>query len=193
MNERVKDRIAKKENRKLSLSWIFLGTVLGLYLIILPFSTQRIMNAIFIDFRTILQMILPLFIAFLIMFFINLYVGPKKIADFMGRRIGIRGVLFSSLAGIISMGPIYAWYPMLKGFREKGVPVFYLSNFLGNRAIKPFLLPMMILFFGWVYTIFFNILVWISSIVASCLVSRLCHDISGDKKTDNHGDSVYCI
>ena len=182
MNNRVNDKPANKERRKSRSSWLFLGIVLGLYLIILPFSTQRILNAIFIDFGTMLQMIFPLFIAFIIMVVINLYIGPKKITGFMSKRIGIEGVIFSSLAGIISMGPIYVWYPMLRGFREKGIPVFYLSNFLGNRAIKPFLLPMMILFFGWIYTIFFNIIVWISSIMVSYFVSRLCPDIADDKK-----------
>jgi uncharacterized membrane protein YraQ (UPF0718 family) len=117
------------------------------------------------------------------MLIINLYVGPKKIIALMGTRIGISGVFFSSLAGIISMGPIYAWYPMLKGLKEKGVPIFYLGNFLGNRAIKPFLLPVMISFFGWTYTILFNGLVWISSIIVSLILSRFCHDSLKETKS----------
>ena len=148
MNTIIHDQSGKKKKGKIRWSWLFLGAVLALYLLVVLFSRQKLLDAVIIDFKIILQMVLPLFFAFLIMMIINLYVGPKKILKLMDKRIGIKGVLFSSLAGIISMGPIYAWYPMLKGLREKGVPIFYLCNFLGNRAIKPFLLPVMISFFG---------------------------------------------
>ncbi|MBN1848902.1 MAG: hypothetical protein JW932_09990 [Deltaproteobacteria bacterium] len=164
----------RKKPGRIKGSWLFLGIMLALYTIVFFFSRQKFLEAMSIDCKIILQMVIPLFIAFLIMLIINLYVGPKKIISLMGEKIGIRGVLLSSLAGIISMGPIYAWYPMLKGLREKGVHFFYLSNFLGNRAIKPFLLPVMISFFGWTYTIIFNGLVWISSIIVSLILSRFC-------------------
>jgi hypothetical protein len=49
------------------------------------------------------------------------------------------------------MGPIYAWYPLLKELREKGAANSLIAIFLGNRAVKPFLLPIMISYFGWVY------------------------------------------
>jgi uncharacterized membrane protein YraQ (UPF0718 family) len=162
----------KKEKRKFKGSWLFLGSVLIIYLLALLFARQKILDAIIIDFRITIQMIFPLIIAFIIMTVVNLYIGASKVIEFIGNRIGVRGILFSSLAGIISMGPIYAWYPMLKDLMDKGVPSFYICNFLGNRAIKPFLLPVMILFFGLTYTIVFNCTVWVSSIMVSYILSK---------------------
>jgi uncharacterized membrane protein YraQ (UPF0718 family) len=183
MNTFTHNGSEEKKKGSIKGSWFFLAAVLVLYLLVFSFSSQQALNAVTIDLRIILQMALPLFIAFIIMVMINLYVGPEKILDLLGKRVGIRGLLFSSLAGIISMGPIYAWYPMLKGLREKGVPIFYLSNFLGNRAIKPFQLPLMISFFGWTYTILFNTLAWILSIIVSYILAQLCLDPSArDKK-----------
>jgi uncharacterized membrane protein YraQ (UPF0718 family) len=183
MNLLTHNGSGEKQKGRVKGSWLFLAAVLALYLLVFLFSRQQALDAVAIDLRIVLQMVLPLFIAFTIMLIINLYVGPKKIIALMGTRIGISGVFFSSLAGIISMGPIYAWYPMLKGLKEKGVPIFYLGNFLGNRAIKPFLLPVMISFFGWTYTILFNGLVWISSIIVSLILSRFCHDSLKETKS----------
>jgi len=52
---------------------------------------------------------------------------------------------------VISMGPIYAWYPLLKELRGKGATNSFIAVFLGNRAVKPFLLPIMISYFGGMY------------------------------------------
>ena len=46
-------------------------------------------------------------------------------------------------AGIISTGPIYAWYPLLKDFKEKRAGGSVIA-ILYNRAVKPFLLLVMI-------------------------------------------------
>ena len=64
----------------------------------------------------------------------------------------------SALAGIISTGPIYVWYPMLKDLREKGAKHFLIAVFLVNRAVKPFLLPVIISFFGWIYALVLTVL-----------------------------------
>jgi len=39
----------------------------------------------------------------------------------------------------------------LKELRKKGAADSLIAVFLGNRAVKPFLLPIMISYFGWVY------------------------------------------
>jgi uncharacterized membrane protein YraQ (UPF0718 family) len=66
---------------------------------------------------------------------------------------GLAGVIFSVLAGIISTGPIYAWYPLLKDLKKKGVGSHLIAIFLHNRSVKPFLLPVMISFFGFAYVV----------------------------------------
>ena len=50
----------------------------------------------------------------------NLFIKPGQISGFLGGRSGIKGILLSSVAGILSMGPIYAWLPLLSVTRDKG-------------------------------------------------------------------------
>ena len=91
------------------------------------------------------------------MLVLNLFLKPALVARFLGRGAGIKGIMLSVTAGIVSMGPIYAWYPMLKELREKGAGSSMLAIFLGNRAVKPFLLPIMISYFGWTYVLILTV------------------------------------
>ncbi len=79
------------------------------------------------------------------------------------------------------MGPIYAWYPMLKTLREKGVDNSLIAVFLGNRAVKPFLLPIMISYFGWTYVLILVVFTIFGSIGVG-----YCVDVLVKEKTANH-------
>ena len=50
---------------------------------------------------------------------IETFLKQRQFAKFLEKGTTIKGKLLSALAGIISAGPIYAWYPMLKDLREK--------------------------------------------------------------------------
>ncbi len=80
-------------------------------------------------------------------------------------------MFIATLAGIISVGPIYAWYPMLKDLREKGAGNFPITLFLCNRAVKPFLLPMMVAIFGWEYVVILTVLTVMASFIIAYLLS----------------------
>jgi len=43
--------------------------------------------------------------------------------------------------------------PLLKKLREEGAGNAPIAIFLYNRAVKPFLLPVMIAYFGWAYVV----------------------------------------
>ena len=79
-------------------------------------------------------------------------------------------------SGIISMGPIYAWYPLLKEMRKKGATNSLIAVFLGNRAVKPFLLPIMISYFGWVYVALLTLFTISGSLAVGYLVNTLAKD-----------------
>jgi len=81
--------------------------------------------------------------------------------------------LLSSAAGIISMGPVYAWYPFLSSLKEKGASDFNLANFLSNRAVKPALIPLMIAYFGWRFSIVFAVFGVLSALAVAMSVSLL--------------------
>ena len=68
------------------------------------------------------------------------------------------------------MGPIYSWFPLLKELREKGADVSLIAVFLGNRAVKPFLLPVMISYFGWAYALLLTVLTCFGGVAAGYAV-----------------------
>jgi hypothetical protein len=47
---------------------------------------------------------------------------------------------------------------MLKDLREKGAAQSLLAVFLVNRAVKPFLVPVMVAMFGWPYVVLLTVL-----------------------------------
>lgn len=120
-----------------------------------------------------LNMLMPLGLVFVLMLVLNLFLKPAQIVKFLGRGAGIKGVIFAAGAGIISAGPIYAWYPLLKDLREKGAANSPLAIFLGNRAVKPFLLPIMISYFGWIYVVILTVFTVLGSIVVGYFVGAL--------------------
>ena len=121
----------------------------------------------------IVNMIVPLILVFILMLLLNLFLKPAQIVKFFGREAGVKGVILSTAAGIISAGPIYAWYPLLKDLREKGAANSLLAIFLGNRAVKPFLLPIMISYFGWLYVLILTVFTVLGSIVVGYFVGIL--------------------
>ncbi|MBW2342072.1 MAG: hypothetical protein JRF50_17305 [Deltaproteobacteria bacterium] len=105
------------------------------------------------------------------MLLINLFLKPAAVAKFLGKGSGVKGIVLSAAAGIISTGPIYAWYPLLKDLKEKGAGESSIAIFLYNRAVKPFLLPVMVTYFGWLYVVTLIILTILASVVVGFSVS----------------------
>jgi len=126
----------------------------------------------------LLTIIVPLGLVFILMLALNLFLRPAQIVRFLGKGAGIKGVILSATAGIISTGPIYAWYPLLRDLREKGAGNSFIAIFLGNRAVKPFLLPVIISYFGWVYVVILTIFTIIASVVTGYSVGVLVKERS---------------
>lgn len=154
-------------------NWIFLIIVIIFYLILLSFNFSLGKDIIF-KFFELLQKIIPIFIlVFIFMFLSNLFLDSKKLAKFIGESAGIKGWFISIVAGILSMGPIYMWYPFLADLKEKGMKNSFIAVFLYNRAIKIPLLPMMIYYFGLSFTIVLTFYVILFSIINGFLVDKL--------------------
>jgi uncharacterized membrane protein YraQ (UPF0718 family) len=120
-----------------------------------------------------LNMLIPLCLVFVLMILLNLFLKPAQIARFLGKGAGIKGILLPVAAGVISTGPIYAWYPLLKDLRGKGARSSPIAIFLYNRAVKPFLLPVMIGYFGWVYVLILTVLTVLASVAIGYLMNIL--------------------
>jgi uncharacterized membrane protein YraQ (UPF0718 family) len=60
--------------------------------------------------------------------------------------------------------------------RKKGAKNSVIAVFLCNRAVKPFLLPIMISYFGWVYVTLLTLFTILGSLAAGYLISSLVKD-----------------
>ncbi len=165
--------MSPQTEKKGMIKWAFVLITLVIYGVLYIKYPSKASASMKTSLRVLFQISIPILIAFMFKFLINLYVSPAKMQKLLAKGTGIRGIIFSSLAGVLSMGPIFAWYPLLKDFREKGVPDLYLANFLTSRAVKPFLLPVMVYYFGWMFSIILNVLILIFSPVVGVLTGLI--------------------
>jgi uncharacterized membrane protein YraQ (UPF0718 family) len=163
----------KRSGNKLIFNRMFLFPVgvLIIYVILFLAAPDKAGQAIKSTGNVILSMLIPLCLVFFIMLLINLFLKPAAVANFLGKGSGVKAIVLSAIAGIISTGPIYAWYPLLKDLRDKGAGESSIAIFLYNRAVKPFLLPVMIGYFGWLYVVILTILMILASVAVGFSVS----------------------
>jgi hypothetical protein len=77
------------------------------------------------------------------------------------------------LAGIISTGPIYAWYPFLSNLKEKGVNDGLIAVFLYNRSIKIQFFPLLLSYFSLSYVLTLTLLMIFFSVIQGLGVNAL--------------------
>jgi len=157
-------------------NFIFPGSVILIYGILFFFNFDKAFHALLSSTRLSLMLLLPLSLVFTLMFFMNLFLSPAHVTGFLGKKSGARGLILSALAGIISAGPIYAWYPLLKDLKKNGAANSPIAVFLGNRAVKPFLLPVMISYFGWEYVALLTLFTIAGSVATGYIVGVLVQD-----------------
>jgi uncharacterized membrane protein YraQ (UPF0718 family) len=155
---------------------IFPGCVLAIYGIVFVISPAGAEKAFSSSAGIFRNLMIPLSLVFTLMVLMNLFLKPAHIIRFLGKESGGKGIILSAAAGIISMGPIYAWYPLLRELRQKGATNSLIAVFLGNRAVKPFLLPIMISYFGGIYVVLLTLFTIAGSLAVGYLVNILVKD-----------------
>ncbi len=126
------------------------------------------------DFWIILKKILPiLFLVYAIIFIFNLLISNKRILDFLKKWNYAKKLLFSVVFGILSSGPIYLWYWLLKQLNNVWLTLGHVSTFSYARAIKLPLLPIMISYFGLKFSIIFIFVLLIFSFFQAIIVDYL--------------------
>jgi uncharacterized membrane protein YraQ (UPF0718 family) len=136
---------------------LFLAAIVLLYGILFLTMPEKAAPALRSSANIFRSILIPLCLVFAVLFSVNLFLKPARVARYLGKEAGIRSMLLSAAAGIISTGPIYAWYPLLGDLRRKGACSSPIAVFLYNRAIKPFLLPVMIGYFGWMFSVILTV------------------------------------
>ena len=167
--------ISKKKRRmkKPSFRFIFPALVFLLYGILWLTMPDQAFMAARASGHMLTHLLWPLVLVFLFMIGLNIFLKPLQLAKILAKNTPFKQKLFFAAAGIISSGPIYAWYPLLKDFREKGAAPSLMAVFLVNRAVKLFLLPLMISIFGWQFVAALTVLTVAGSFLVGEVVGAL--------------------
>jgi len=180
-----KEKNTKKSSKNLCYSFSFLIIVITLYIVLFLLKPDKIINSLSAS-RDIFISIIPVFILVIFLMGISNYLlKPKKVLKYLGKKSGFKGWFLSALFGILSHGPIYVWYPLLKDLKEHGMRTGLVAVFLYNRAIKIPLLPIIIFYFG----LYFVIILCIYMIVASIFQGKIV-EIIEDKYIGQRGENV---
>jgi uncharacterized membrane protein YraQ (UPF0718 family) len=110
---------------------------------------------------------------FLLLILIDMFIDREWIVRRLGLASGPGGWALALAGGILSMGPMYAWYPLLLDLRAKGMRPALIGGFLYSRAIKLPLLPLMVHYFGFSYTAVLTLLMLAGSVVSGLATARL--------------------
>jgi uncharacterized membrane protein YraQ (UPF0718 family) len=161
----------KKKNKKSK--WIFLGVVGIVYLLVFFLNKEQFYKISLVFVKIIKQMI-PIFsIVIFLMFILNYFVSNEFLKKHMGEGSGIKAWVIAIVAGVLSIGPIYMWYPLMKELKKSGVKDRYIAAFLYNRGIKLQWLPMLVLYFSWKFSIVLLLVMLIVSIPQGIITEQL--------------------
>ncbi|MDA3786163.1 MAG: permease, partial [Deltaproteobacteria bacterium] len=118
--------------------------------------------------------VLPIF-AVVIIFtaLLNYALQPKQIVQHLGEKSGAKGWLLALLAGVISYGPMYAWYPMITDLRSQGLRDGLIVVFFYARAIKLPLLPLMLDYFGAPFTLVLSVYILLGAFLQGWIFEQL--------------------
>lgn len=153
--------------------WYFLSAVIISYLIIYFTRQELISPALKMVYNISLKIIPVIVLIFILMALINYFVKPKPLVKYLGKESGLKGWLVAIGTGILSTGPIYMWYPLLSDLKQKGMRNALIATFLYNRAIKPALLPLMIVYFGAMFVCVLTIVMVFASVAEGWIVEKL--------------------
>jgi uncharacterized membrane protein YraQ (UPF0718 family) len=151
----------------------FLIVVIFTYILLLTFDTSSSLLALqkSWDILKKIALIFPLII--LISAIINYFLKPKDIVKHVGKDSGVKGVFYALLGGVLSHGPMYAWYGILEDMKSHGLKDGLIATFLYARAIKLPLLPFMVDLFGWLFTIVITLYILLASVIQGKIINSL--------------------
>jgi len=151
----------------------FLLVVILCFAALLIFDTQNALASLQKSGTTLFKLI-PIFMLVIILTaLINYFLKPKQIMKHFGKDSGAIGVTYAMFGGIISHGPMYAWYGMLQDMRSHGLKDGLIAVFMYARAVKLPLLPFMIDMFGLLFTIVMTLYILIAAVLQGKVIDAL--------------------
>ena len=153
----------------------FLIVVLLLFGLLFLISPQKGMLAL-AKSLSVLKILIPIFaVVILLMALIGYLTQGKSRLENLARQRGAKGWFWALFIGLLSHGPMYAWYPVLDQLRRKGLRDGYIATFFYARAVKLPLLPLMVDYFGLRFTVVLTLYIIIGSLLQGWLVERFEH------------------
>lgn len=158
------------------IGWGFLSAVAAIYVVCAVLSPDVARQAL-ASFWSLLGRVLPIFLlVFVLLFLIDMLVGRKWILRYLGVAAGASGWVIAIACGVLSAGPLFAWYPLLADLKAKGMKSGLIAAFLYSRALKLPLLPLMVHYFDLAYTILFSTCILAFSLLSGWLMTLIFDD-----------------
>ena len=174
----------RQRNKNLYYGFSFLGIVIILYLALAFFDSEKTYRSLHESFDIIIQILPVLILVIFFMGAVNYFLKPKTMSKYLGVESGVKGWFLAISMGVLSHGPIYVWYPLLKDLREHGMRTGLIAVFLYNRAIKIPLLPVMIFYFGIGFVIILSFYMIIASVIEGKIIEIIEHRFGRQRKKD---------
>ena len=152
---------------------IFLLVVMCLYALAFLVDAKLALNALDFSLKLLYRLLPVLLLVFAMIFVSNLLVKSDWVRATVGRDSGLRGWAVAVVGGILSVGPIYAWFALLRDLKTKGMRTALIAVFLYNRGIKLPLLPLMIHYFGVAYTLVLATYMTLFSLLSGILIEKM--------------------
>jgi len=151
----------------------FLFVIIGLYgvlLIFFPFKAEIALK----ETGMLLIKISPiLLLVVLLTALLNYFINPKELSKHLSKESGLKAWVVALSAGVLSHGPMYAWYPLIEDLKKKGLRDSLIGMFFYARAVKLPLLPIMIEYFGVKYSIILNLYIILGSILQGLIIEKV--------------------
>ncbi|MEN8130335.1 MAG: permease [Pseudomonadota bacterium] len=164
--------------------WWFLLAVLMLHLGVRMIDPTVSLESLGYFVGVVTRLLPALGVMFLLLWLFNLFASPQQITRSLGQQSGLKGWIFTIVGGVVSMGSVYLWYPLLRDLKTHGMRTTLIATFLYSRAVKIPLLPLMMHYFGTLYTILFVLNVLLFSIASGLVMERI--DVGMTKDSDKN-------
>ncbi|MFW5884627.1 MAG: permease [Patescibacteria group bacterium] len=159
--------------KKLSNSIKFLLAVAAIYLIVAFLDKNLALTGLEDTGKMFLRLIPILVLVLGIMFVVNRFIKTDRIRRHLGEESGWKGWLWAMITGILISGPPYVLFPLLENMKKKGMKNSLIAVFLYNRNVKIPFFPVMIYYFGLVFTVIISFYIIIFSILSGWLMQIL--------------------
>jgi len=165
-------------------NWIFLFTVLIIYLVIGLFNFDYFLKISFEVYNIFVKQILfVLVVVFVLMFILNILLQKDKVKNLIKNSNSFTKYFFAVIWWIFSTGPVYMWYPFLKQLKDHWLNYGHIASFIYARAVKIPFLTVMIFYFGLKYTVIFNSVLIFLAVLIGLLINLIFNFFDYEKSS----------